>query len=106
TPSFSQNKSTKEVWNVDPFGEYTVAATALYNIFDNNYNVQKAGVTYNYQPEKYKFSIGTDVQQAELSGEQLYPQHYQVEKKFNSLLPNASFNYKFNKNTNFLINYR
>jgi hypothetical protein len=106
TPSFSQNKSTKEVWNVDPFGEYTVAATALYNIFDNNYNVQKAGVAYNYQPEKYKFSIGTDVQQAELSGEQLYPQRYQVEKKFNSLLPNASFNYKFNKSTNFLINYR
>lgn len=106
TPSFSQNKSTKEVWNVDPFGEYTVADTALYNIFDNNYNVQKAGITYNYQPEKFKFSIGSDVQHAELTGEQLYPQRYHVEKKFSSLLPNASFNYKFDKNTNFQINYR
>ncbi len=106
TPSFSINTSSKAVWNVDPYGEYTLADTALYNMFDNTYNVQRGGISYDYRPQKFKISIGTDVQQAELIGEQTYPQRYHVEKTFFSLLPTASVSYKFEKNTNLQLNYR
>ncbi|HRD41072.1 MAG TPA: outer membrane beta-barrel protein, partial [Bacteroidia bacterium] len=65
-----------------------------------------AGVNYRFNEEKYNFSLGLNAQQAELNKEQTFPSQFEGKRTFQSLLPNAQYQYKFSKNNNFRINYR
>lgn len=105
TYNFSDSK--KSTYNRNP-SDYTFSNTdtLLTNIFTNTYMAHAAGISYRFQQEKFNFSLGLNAQQAQLNKEQTFPTNFTGTRTFQSLLPNAQFQYKFNKNDNFRINYR
>lgn len=104
-PSYSTNESEKKVSDLDVTREYSYVNTELSNTFENNYIIQRGGISYNQNTSIGLFSIGSDVQQAQLNGNQTYPETLETEKTFFNVLPNASYNYKSAKNFNLSLSY-
>lgn len=105
--TYNFSDSEKNTYNRNP-SDYTFSNTdtLLSNIFTNTYMAHAAGINYRFQQEKFNFSLGLNGQQAQLYKEQTFPTDFTGTRTFQSLLPNAQFQYKFNKNDNFRINYR
>lgn len=105
--TYNFSDSEKSTFNRNP-SDYTFSNTdtLLTNIFTNTYMAHAAGINYRFQQEKFNFSLGLNAQQAQLYKEQTFPTNFTGTRTFQSLLPNAQFQYKFNKNDNFRINYR
>lgn len=105
--TYNFSDSEKSTYNRNP-SDYTFSNTdtLLTNIFTNTYMAHAAGINYRFQQEKFNFSLGLNAQQAQLNKEQTFPTDFTGTRTFQSLLPNAQFQYKFNKNDNFRINYR
>ncbi len=80
---------------------------ALSNVYKNNYNTQRAGLSYRVRGgEKLIAAVGVDYQLADLSGERTYPQTANVHKPFENMLPNMMLNYKISQTTNLRVFYR
>jgi hypothetical protein len=106
-PSVTTGSADKLTNNKDELlNTYTDADTSLSNKYENKYTTQRAGIGYRYNKAKLNFNIGLDAQRAELSGEQVFPTLFTINKTFTNALPNAMLNYKFSKTTNLNINYR
>lgn len=105
--TYNFSDSEKSTYNRNP-SDYTFSNTdtLLTNIFTNTYMAHAAGINYRFQQERFNFSLGLNAQQAQLYKEQTFPTDFTGTRTFQSLLPNAHFQYKFNKNDNFRINYR
>jgi uncharacterized membrane protein YgcG len=86
--------------------DYSLIDSLVSNVFNSTYIAHLGGVSYRYQKEKYNFSFGVSAQQAELNRQQQYPNTSNETKTFTSLLPNASYQYKFSKQNNLRVNYR
>ncbi|MBK7666784.1 MAG: outer membrane beta-barrel protein [Sphingobacteriaceae bacterium] len=80
--------------------------TLLSNVFDNTYLAHAAGLTYRYSYDKFNFSFGVNAQYAELYKQQIFPSIYRGGRSFQSFLPNAQLQYRFDKNRNIRMNYR
>lgn len=105
-PSFSKNDSRKNTNNTNGNNEYVILDSSLSNQFDNTYITQRAGATYRFSTQVLNFMIGSDVQQAQLLGNQEFPRQLSVNNRFNSVLPAANFNFKFDKTSNIFLNFR
>lgn len=106
-PNTTYNNTDKITYS-KPNGseEYTNIDTILSNNFNNTYNRHRGGVSYQFNNDKYNISIGTDYQYATLIGDQLFPTAFALNRPFQNILPNASFNYRPNKEKNFKVIYR
>jgi hypothetical protein len=105
--TYNYSVSEKNTYNLNLVNyDYTLQDTVLSNIFDNTYSAHSAGISYRYQKEKFNFSLGVNAQQAELSKEQKFPNMFNGSRTFQSLLPNARIQYRFNKKNNLRFNYR
>ena len=78
----------------------------LSNVFGSQYQTHAGGLTYRYQKEKANFSLGGAYQYAQLDRQQQFPSEYSVTKTFESVLPNAQFQYRPSREKNLRINYR
>lgn len=105
TYNFSDSKKNTYNRNASDFS-FSETDSLLSNVFSNTYMAHSAGVNYRFNEEKYNFSLGLNAQQAELNKEQIFPSQFEGKRTFQSLLPNAQYQYKFSKNDNFRINYR
>ena len=105
--TYNFSDSEKNTFNRN-YSDYTFSDTdtLLSSVFGNVYSAHSAGLSYRFHDEKFNFSLGLNAQQAELSKSQSFPTSFNGTKSFQSLLPNAQYQYKFNKNNNFRINYR
>lgn len=107
SPTYKQNRTDKKTRNFNSAEqEYLQLDTALSNDFGNTYTAHKAGLDYNYNNKKVRFSSGVDYEYSSLIGDQTFPSPFRLEKSFQNLLPQASFNYKFSKEKNLRIRYR
>ncbi|HRO43895.1 MAG TPA: TonB-dependent receptor [Flavipsychrobacter sp.] len=104
-PSVSKSKSDREVMNRNG-NEYNDHEPELSNKFENTYNTQRGGLTYQLRDEKVMFTAGFNYQQAMLRGIQFYPRSFEVDRSFSNVLPSATFNYKFSRTKNLRIMYR
>lgn len=86
--------------------DYSLQDTVLSSVFGNVYTAHAGGVSYRFQKEKLNFSLGANVQHAELSKDQSFPTPFRGSKTFQSVLPNAQFQYRFSKTNNLRFNYR
>lgn len=106
-PSYTEGLSNKATNDYDSIvSDYIDFNSALSNKYNNIYKTQKGGVSYKYQKEKLNLSVGVDAQQSTLSGQQIFPFEFKVNRDFQNILPNARLNYKFSKAKNLRINYR
>ncbi len=107
SPSYTVNDIRKETDNFDAVsGEYISLDSILTNIYDNTYLIHKPGVGLNYNTEKKSLSVGTDLQMATLTGDQVFPATAYQERVFFNILPNLSYSYKFTKTASARLRYR
>jgi len=105
--SFNDNKSDKETYDYSFVNqEYSIFDTVLSSVYNSRYISHNIGSSYRYQEQKWSLNTGVSFQYAQLNGEQLFPIAYTINKTFNSILPNAQFQYKFSKKKNLRFNYR
>jgi hypothetical protein len=106
-PSVTQSFTDKQTNNYDASAnDFVLADSALTNKYENQYFTQKAGINYRYNGENTSIVVGNDFQYAMLSGNQTFPVESKVNKSFQNVLPNATFNYKFSKGKNLKVIYR
>ncbi|CAN5336083.1 outer membrane beta-barrel protein [soil metagenome] len=107
SPSLSKSSTDKLTNNFDFAAlDFTLKDSALTNKYENTYITQRGGVNYKYNNTKTSIFFGSDFQYATLNGDQTFPVASKVNKSFESILPNATFNYKFSKGTNLKVIYR
>lgn len=87
-------------------GGYTDLNTSLSNKFTTNYITNKGGLTYRYNDTNFNFNIGVDFQNANLDNQRELPQNNAIQRSFNSVLPNARFQYNFSKKKTLRLFYR
>lgn len=106
--SLTKSDSDKKTYDLDgETDDYTDLNTELSNVFRNNYVTHQGGLSYRYNVQrKYNFMAGVHIQDAHLSSDQDFPTALQVERSFQSILPNASVNYRFSRDANLRIFYR
>lgn len=105
--TYNISESKKNTFNRNNMAnDYSLVDSLVSNVFNSTYMAHMAGVSYRFMKEKYNFSIGVSGQQAELYKNQQFPNNSAASKIFVSILPNAQYQYKFNRQNNFRINYR
>lgn len=105
--TYNYSTSEKNTYNRNLVNyDYSLQDTILSNVFDNTYMAHAGGLSYRFQKEKFNFSLGVNAQQSELSKQQTFPTKFSGDRTFQSVLPNAQFQYKFNKTDNLRFNYR
>lgn len=107
TINYTSSSSEKNTFSKDLYtNTYSYRDSLLSNVFDNKYVSNAAGISYRFNKEKINFSMGASAQQAVLSKDQKFPLNYSDSRIFNSLIPNASFQYKFSPKKNIRFFYR
>lgn len=106
SPSLAYNNSDKETNKLDPVSDsYTVLDTVLSNKFDNMIITQRGGTGLRIRKEKIMFNLGLDFQNVNLTGTQLFPTSFEVNKNFNSLLPKVMTRFRFSKTKELRVFY-
>ena len=106
SPSITQSNADKTTRSIDNVGDYSIVDSSLSNKYTTDYTIQKAGLNYLINTAKTNLNIGTDLQQATLSSNGVYPTAFTLSKTMANLLPSAMLNYKFSRTKNLNINYR
>src|SRR5581483_6777788 len=70
------------------------------------YIYQRGGLSYRINDKKMNLMVGANFQYATLTGTETFPSSLDVNKNFQSILPQAMFNYRFSKTTNIRVMYR
>lgn len=106
-PSYTYSKADKETFDLDTTtNSYSMLNDTFSNKYNNTYITQKGGLSFRIGDRKTNFNIGANVQYATLHGEQQYPVTRTLEKNFTSILPNASYNFRYADGRNLRIMYR
>jgi uncharacterized membrane protein YgcG len=107
SPYLTKNIADTRLFGMDSLTkDYTLLDTTFSSKYYDYYITQKSGMSYRYHKNKLNFSAGVVYQYAILTGTETFPENGTVDKYFNSILPNATFSYRFSKNSNLRINYR
>ena len=105
--SFTTSTSDKNTYTYSPSEElYNAIDSSLSNKFKSNYFTQSFGPNYRIQNEKWNLMAGISYQRAELNNENIFPNSFELDRKFNSVLPIAMIQYKFSVRKNIRIFYR
>jgi len=106
-PSYTKSKSDKEANTFDPLtNDYTYLDTSLSSKYDNTYVTHRGGANYRYNGKRGNIMLGGNMQYATLDGIQYFPSDEKVNRTFTNFLPQAMYNYKFDKGTNLRVQYR
>jgi hypothetical protein len=107
SPSQTINKSLKETNRLDPMNlEILKLDSLLSNSFDNVITTQKGGAGIRIRTPKIMMVLNANLQQVVLTGNQRFPNQFELRKTFNNILPFAMFNFKFSSSTNMRVFYR
>lgn len=105
TPSITKSKTDKQTYNLSEEG-YTDLDTVLTNAFDNRYFSNRGGISYRFNNRKLNFNISVNYQHAKLVSDQDFPYEFSVDRSFQNILPQATFNYRFEPGRNIRLMYR
>lgn len=105
--SYNMSKSDRRVNAFDEeTNTYSILNQGLSSVFDNDYLTNRSGVSYRIRNKQSFFTVGAAYQNAQLASEQTYPLAQNVKYTFNSILPNAMFNFRFENKANLRVFYR
>jgi len=85
-------------------GKHDMMNNILSNAFESNYDYMGGGVSMRAQQKKYGYSLGANLQYAQLNSH-LKDSTFRIKQNFTNLLPAANFNYNFTKMKSFRIDY-
>ncbi len=105
--SYNMSNSDRKVNAFDEkLQTYSILKESLSSVFDNDYLTNRTGVSYRIRNKQNFFNFGVNYQNAILASQQTYPKPQDVRYAFNSILPNAMFNYQFKNKANIRVFYR
>ncbi|WP_435355838.1 TonB-dependent receptor [Emticicia sp. SJ17W-69] len=105
--SYNLSNSDKKVNAFDEkIQTYSLLKPSLSSVFNNDYLTNRTGVSYRIRDKQSFLTVGLTYQNALLASEQTYPTAQNVKYSFNSILPNAMFNYRFENKANLRLFYR
>lgn len=92
----SNNKSSadQQTFSLVPEVGIMVLDTALSNVFDNKFIVQRPSIGYRYNYKKWNINANLDYQFAEQDNESLFPLERVFNRSFSNLLPGINLNYR------------
>lgn len=105
----SNNKSSadQQTFSLIPEIGLMVLDTALSNVFDNKFIVQRPSVGYRYNYKKWNINANLDYQFAEQDNESLFPLERVFNRSFSNLLPAVNLNYRdMSRGRTFRMRYR
>ncbi|AFL83510.1 outer membrane cobalamin receptor protein [Belliella baltica DSM 15883] len=105
----SNNKSSadQQTFSLVPEVGIMVLDTALSNVFDNKFVVQRPSVGYRYNFKNWNINANLDYQYAEQDNESLFPLERVFNRSFSNLLPGLNLNYRdMAKGKTFRLRYR
>lgn len=106
-PSYSWSDSDRLVNALDPATEeYSILDQSLSNRFENLTTTQRGGISLRKRSEKMMISLGVNLQEVKLTGDQTFPTAFDVDKRFRDFLPNAMLMYNFSRSHNLRFFYR
>jgi hypothetical protein len=105
TPSITNSKTDKRTYNLSEDG-YTALDTLLTNTFKNRYISNRGGVSYRFNNRKLNFNTSVNYQHAKLTSDQDFSYPFAVDRSFQNILPQATFNYRFEQGRNLRLMYR
>jgi hypothetical protein len=105
--SNSKATSNRETFDYNSLnGKYDELNNILSNDFSSNYSYTTAGAKLRYQKKKFNIALGSQWQEAKLNGIiSNSGKDTSIGQKFYNLLPNARFQYNFNRFRNLSFNY-
>lgn len=107
SPSYNFSYSDRYTYAYDQATlGYTRVDSVLSNEFDNKNFTQRGGLSYRYNYQKINFNVGANYQNLRLISEQLFPVDFYGSTSFNSILPDAVFEYRFAQNSQLRVQYR
>jgi hypothetical protein len=102
------NDSDQLVFNVEG-GDFETGTmlldTALSNTFISDYLTQEFEIGYQYSTENFKMQTEVQYQDAKLENGQVFPQAFDLTRRFNAVLPTLRMEYKFSPTTNIQFDY-
>jgi hypothetical protein len=105
--TFQFNNSEKKTYNyLMSDKKYSVLDTSLSNQFDNDYETHRGGLGYRFNTKKVQFNVNANYQLSMLSSKQIYPHEFNLNKRFENMLPSAMLRYNFSTKNNIRIMYR
>lgn len=105
--NYQESESDKRTYNYSAASsDYTDLDSLLSNTFSTDYLTNKGGITYRFMDSAYNLNIGVDFQNANLDNDRILPRNNSLQRSFNNILPNARFQYNFNKRKNLRVFYR
>ena len=106
-PSWQTNYSEKYNYRFESqTSAYTYPDSALSNRYSNSVYTQKGGLYWQFKGNKYTVTASINLQYAELSGDQTFPEPYMANKSFLDLLPAVRLHYRFSGNSTLRLFYR
>jgi len=79
--------------------------TSLSNTFKSEYLTQQAEIGYQYKNEKLRVQVEAEYQNAHLNNNQRFPQPFDMERTFKSILPTVRFDYEFSDTKDLEFDY-
>lgn len=87
-------------------GKFDKINPLLSNDFENRFSYSNAGMRYRMRFKKFNWAAGAALQLAGLEGKTSGSgKDTTISKKFRNILPNARFQYNFNRFSNIVLNY-
>lgn len=106
TSSVNRNETDKETFRLGDNNVKLNRLDSLSNVYNNDYNTNRGGLAYMVRKGQFNMVVGVDYQQANLIGNQVFPQAGKINRSFENVLPSMMMMYKMSKGTNLRIFYR
>lgn len=99
--------SDKRTYDIleDGTNSYNRLDTALSNTFKSQYLTHELELGYQLGLEKFKLQVEAEYQLAKLDNDQEFPQPFNMNRSFNSILPSVRADYKFTDSKNMEFDY-
>lgn len=107
TLSMTRSDTNKETFDINPeTGDNLELDTLLTNVFKNTYLSNRGGASYRFNNRKVNIMTGLNFQHARLASNQDFPEQFELQRSFQNVLPQITFNYRFSQGQNIRIFYR
>ncbi|GAA4445467.1 TonB-dependent receptor [Pontibacter saemangeumensis] len=87
-------------------GTYSALDTILSNTFKSEYLTQEGEIGYQYNTDQVRMQVEVEYQEAKLQNDQVFPETYNLNRTFGSILPSAQLEYKFSETRTLFLDYR
>jgi hypothetical protein len=85
-------------------GEYNEVDSSLTNNFENNKQINRAGLKFIYEVKKMRFTIGTKARNVYVKNDNIFKNQH-ITQNFNNILPFSTIRYKFSENKSLDVRY-